>query len=85
MFTRYNSMGLKYVIFEENGKTRIVQGKNNITVEQSLETISGCWYMWTMRGKPVQEAFSCLNADEREFIMTGITPEKWNEIFKETE
>lgn len=26
----------------------------------------------------IQNAFPTLNADEREFIMTGITPEEWN-------
>ena len=31
----------------------------------------------------LQDAFPRLNADEREFIKTGITPEEWNTLFGE--
>ena len=31
----------------------------------------------------VQDAFPSLTADQREFILTGSTPEEWNEAFKE--
>ena len=31
-------------------------------------------------GKPIQEAMPHLNADVREFIKTGITPEEWSEL-----
>lgn len=33
------------------------------------------------RGEHIQKALSHLSADEREFILTGITPEEWAEIF----
>lgn len=33
-------------------------------------------------GELIQNAMPNLTADEREFIMTGITPEVWDEIFK---
>ena len=29
----------------------------------------------------IHEIFPQLTADEREFIMTGITPEEWDELF----
>ena len=32
-------------------------------------------------GMNVQDAFPHLNADEREFIMTGCTPDEWNNMF----
>jgi hypothetical protein len=32
-------------------------------------------------GKLAQNAFPQLNADDREFIMTGITAEEWNAAF----
>lgn len=35
------------------------------------------------KGAMVQSAFSMLGADDREFIMTGITPEEWVETFKD--
>jgi hypothetical protein len=33
------------------------------------------------QGELVQNAMPNLSADEREFIMTGITPTEWNEMF----
>jgi hypothetical protein len=33
-------------------------------------------------GKLIQNAFPYLSADEREFLMTGITPDEWNSAFK---
>jgi hypothetical protein len=32
-------------------------------------------------GMPIQQAMPHLSADEREFLMTGITPEEWREHF----
>lgn len=32
-------------------------------------------------GELIQNAFPNLTPDEREFLMTGITPEDWNGIF----
>ena len=43
-----------------------------ITVEQVIEF---------NRGALVQNAFPHLTADEREFILTGITPQEWEEAF----
>jgi hypothetical protein len=37
------------------------------------------------RGALIQNAFSDLNADEREFLMTGITPAEWAKMFGEEE
>ena len=34
-------------------------------------------------GGLIQDVMPHLTADEREFIMTGLTPEAWNEIFGE--
>ena len=34
-------------------------------------------------GAHIQDAFDVLNPDQREFIMTGITPAEWNETFPE--
>ena len=36
-------------------------------------------------GDLIQSAFEGYNADQREFIMTGITPEMWNEMFGDFE
>ena len=48
-----------------------------------MEFVSGLqkWF----HGSYIQDVFPNLNADEREFIMTGLTPEAWNKIFGEEE
>jgi hypothetical protein len=45
----------------------------DITEEQLQEYQKG--------SKPIQNVFPHLTSDEREFIMTGITPDEWNETF----
>ncbi len=35
------------------------------------------------KGALLQVAFSNLTADQREFFKTGITPEEWDDAFKE--
>lgn len=37
-------------------------------------------YNQWQRGMHIQNAFSNLTASQREFIMTGITPEEWDEM-----
>lgn len=34
-------------------------------------------------GKRIQEVFPELTADDREFLLTGVTPEEWDKAFKE--
>lgn len=36
-------------------------------------------------GKLIQDAFPFLNDGEREFLLTGITPEEWNTMFEDEE
>jgi hypothetical protein len=36
-------------------------------------------------GELIQNALAHLTAEEREFLMTGITPDEWNEAFGEEE
>ena len=46
----------------------------DVTSEQLAE--------WTA-GKNIQDVMPELSADDREFLMTGITPEEWNDTFRE--
>jgi uncharacterized protein YxjI len=86
MLIRENMMGMRYSLHKENeNQTRIVHNKKFIVVNMKLEDISQCWYNWQMRGEKVQKAFQTLSGAEREFLMTGITENEWNEIFKEPE
>ena len=36
------------------------------------------------QGELIQNAMPHLNPDEREFVMTGISPEEWEEIMQES-
>jgi hypothetical protein len=33
------------------------------------------------KGALIQDAFPMLSAEDREFLLSGITPEEWNETF----
>lgn len=38
-------------------------------------------YSKYQNGELIQNAFPMLNADQREFILTGTLPEEWDEMF----
>lgn len=40
---------------------------------------------WEQSGKHIQDYFPDLSDDDREFILTGITPEEWQMAFGEDE
>lgn len=40
---------------------------------------------WKTSGIMIQEAFPDLTPDQREFLLSGSTPEEWDELFKEEE
>ena len=57
-------------------RTSPFSGKTNtIEVNISLEQ----YHAWRT-GTPIQKAMPNLTPDEREFIITGITPEEWTEL-----
>lgn len=53
---------------------KVYQMDINITEEQLFNFING-------RSGLAQEAFPDLSAEEREFIISGIHPIEWNELF----
>lgn len=62
-------------------KVSSISGKTNsmeipITHEQLLDCSNR-----SRQGEKIQNILPQLNADQREFLMTGITPEEWKEIF----
>lgn len=57
-----------------------------IPVPKYLEEYLMEWIAKRGIGMPyVQVAFPMLNADQREFIISGVTPEEWKEYFGEEE
>ena len=83
---RQNPMGLKFSLLEvlptkKQTEIRLNGTQKKITVDISLERLSAMWYQWQMAGKMIQDAFKDLNNEQREFLITGITPSEWKEIF----
>lgn len=90
MFTgqlnRTNPNGLKFVLDGMiPGITVIRFGQKSISVPYHIDDVSQWWFNWQIKGNYIQVAFSEFTPSEREFIMTGITPQEWNELFDEVE
>jgi hypothetical protein len=90
---RQNAIGLEYTLAEYNvGKSTIITLRNrrtpetplkSIVVPVPLEELNQAWYNWAVKGDYVQVAFNMLTNEQREFLMTGITPVEWDAMFKE--
>jgi hypothetical protein len=55
-------------------------GLTGITRELDIDVTPEQIEAWKS-GKMIQEAMPHLSADDREFLITGITPEEWEENF----
>lgn len=52
--------------------------------EYSTASFSLIGYMsWVLDKNPIQECLSELNDDDREFLISGISPKGWQEIFND--
>lgn len=88
ILTRINPHGMTFHLTSKPGditQTRICYGNKFIHVNVTIDEMNASWYQWTMKGQLVQRAFPKLSPSEREFIMTAITPDEWNAMFKEIE
>ena len=80
-----NKVGENYKL-EQDNKTPYttitnLDRRKKIVVKADIGEISRAWYNWYHEKVFIQDSFKFLNADEREFIMTGITSREWDEIF----
>jgi len=55
-------------------------GISNITRTREIPVTPEQYRSW-QEGMLIQKAMPNLSADDREFIMTGITPEEWEDVF----
>jgi len=53
---------------------------NTMIFEVTLEKFEKSLYQWK-NGSMIQNAFPYLDADEREFLLTGSTSDDWQKIF----
>ena len=59
-------------------KRSICSGKINV---MEIPCTEKDIFRWKASGEKNQDAFPRLTTDQREFLMTGCTPEEWDEIF----
>ena len=63
------------------GRTSSATGNyNTMEIPMSIEAYALGMQAWK-RGELIQNAFPTLSADVREFIMSGITPQEWDDMF----
>ena len=62
-------------------RTSMISGKTN---SMELPITNAQLDRWT-GGELIQDVFPDLEIDQREFLMTGITPEEWTRTFGEEE
>lgn len=87
-FVRENRLGMKYLIQEISPKEVICQlygTEKSFIFKVPMQVMLAAWYKWQILDLRIQEAFSFLNDDEREFILSGLLPEDWKKIFPEEE
>lgn len=66
--------------------TMMITKRSVITGQQSTREIAITpeqHAAWKASSRPVQECFPWLSADDREFLITGITPYEWDATFPE--
>ena len=61
-------------------KKSTVSGRVNSML---LPTTQGKIEYWLESGKLIQDVMPDLNDNQREFLMSGITPREWNDMFGE--
>ena len=85
-FNRTNRIGMQFYIMElPDARTEIRSQTNKITVNHDVHKIETAWFRWIGHNQYIQDAFKFLTDDEREFLLTGITPEQWENYFAEKE
>jgi len=77
---------MSYRVVQEYGKpdTTIINetiNKQIVVKDVSEGQIRRGWYHWLHGDKLAQDAFPFLSHTEREFLISGITPDEWNELF----
>ena len=87
---RVVNVHVQSAVLAENGNTTLLlSAKSSLTGKPatmqmevpSLAKFQEDYADWDLGGKLVQNAFPYLNAEQREFLMTGITPEEWEQLF----
>lgn len=65
----------------ENGMVTVAKTCSVKKISYAVTVTEKAWDEWKAKKKPVQEVFPELDADAREFLLTGMTPDEWYELF----
>lgn len=85
-FYRINKAGQRFDFLPtKDGNTLAIFKDKQLKLNMSPADVSQCYYNWQMKGQHIQIAFAGLPAEQREFLITGITPEEWKKIFGDEE
>lgn len=67
-------------------KSQLSGGYHSMVLPLTREAFEDGLALWaTTSGMLIQDAFPALDRDQREFLMTGATPEEWEKAFGEEE
>lgn len=67
-------------------KVSRLTGKPHTMTLPLTERVYGILYnQWKAEGLMIQDVFYMLTPEQREFILTGTTPEEWESMFEEDE
>lgn len=84
ILNRINPQGFPYKLEKISvTETKVSTRGKSIIVNCPTEEMSQRWFGWAHLGEFVQIAFDNLNADEREFLISGITSNEWDKLFPE--
>lgn len=86
---RRNSTGLIFLLTDvEESKTLIQLAGSavrlpakSVKVDLPIDEVDTRWYRWQMKGLLIQQAFDVLTSEQREFLISGMTPQEWKELF----
>jgi hypothetical protein len=85
IYNRANKNGQEFIIGETitpGIKIQLVGTSKFIHVQGvSMDEILKGWHQWILNGHYIQNALSMLTNEEREFLISGITPTEWKEMF----
>ena len=81
--TLTNRNGIKYLIIGEVDQKLVSVATVTDTMIFAIEINDFIqrWERWE-KGEYIQIAFGLLSGEEREFLQTGYTPEKWAKVFR---
>jgi hypothetical protein len=99
IINRVNRIGLQYHFIQDvdrpdctivrcdvpdGAMTGGTKERKEMQFSHHIDKLKQSWDNWMTRGELIQRAFDYLSSDEREFLMTGITPAEWDKMFGET-